>query len=103
MRISSFRVGPSRSLRLAECDTVPRVMIIAGPNGCGKSTLLQELRAHPGHSRPLYVGPHRVSRRQQVKKRFLGATFSMADILSGDSLPGVEGIGLHSLHALLGF
>ena len=62
MRIPTFRVKEQRNIRLAECQTVPRVMIITGPNGCGKSTLLQSLRSVLAGARPMYIGPHRVSR-----------------------------------------
>lgn len=72
-------------------------MLIAGPNGCGKSTLLNALREHPGASRPLYVGPHRTSRRQQVQYRYITSQpISVEQILASQSLPGFEGISLTS-------
>jgi len=67
-------------------------MIITGPNGCGKSTLLQALRSVGGGGRPMYIGPHRASRRQRVRFRFLGPEISMRTVLEGDQLPGYEGI-----------
>ena len=67
-------------------------MIITGPNGCGKSTLLQELRNISGGRRPMYVGPHRSSRRQNVRFRFLGPEISMRSVLEGQNLPGYEGV-----------
>ena len=72
MRIPSFEVRNQRNIRLAECQDVPQVMIITGPNGCGKSTLLQALRTVTGGTRPMYIGPHRASRRQRVRFRYLG-------------------------------
>jgi hypothetical protein len=73
-------------------------MIITGPNGCGKSTLLNALRdSGSGQGRTLYVGPHRNSRRQQVRMRFLGQErIEMSSLLSSNSLPGFEGINLPS-------
>lgn len=67
-------------------------MIVTGPNGCGKSTLLQALRTVAKGRRPMYIGPHRASRRQQVRFRFLGPQISMQTVLEGDKLPGYEGI-----------
>jgi AAA15 family ATPase/GTPase len=50
MRIGSFEVLNQRSIRVAKCDSVPRVMVIAGPNGCGKSTLLNSVRSNEGYT-----------------------------------------------------
>lgn len=73
-------------------------MIITGPNGCGKSTVLNALRgAGEGPGRTLYVGPHRTSRRQNVRMRFLGQQrIEMSSLLSSNSLPGFEGMNLPS-------
>lgn len=43
MALKRFRVEDQKALRLAVCDDVPVVMLIAGPNGVGKSTLLYSL------------------------------------------------------------
>ena len=40
----------------------------------------------------MYIGPHRASRRQHVRYRFLGTQIRMRTVLSGDTLPGHEGI-----------
>ena len=96
MRIPTFRITDQRNIKLAECQSVPRVMIITGPNGCGKSTLLQALRATATGGRPLYIGPHRASKRQRVRFRFLGPEIDMRTVLAGDNLPGYEGIELGS-------
>ena len=93
MRISEFSVENQRNIRLAACGKTPRVMVITGPNGCGKSTLLQNLRTAPGAGKILYMGPHRASRRQNVKGRFLAQSkINMQQILAGAKLPSFEGI-----------
>jgi energy-coupling factor transporter ATP-binding protein EcfA2 len=43
MAISRFYIKDCGPIKLAVCDSVPHLMIIAGPNGAGKSTLLQTL------------------------------------------------------------
>ena len=40
----------------------------------------------------MYIGPHRSSRRQLVRFRFLGPEISMRNVLEGSNLPGYEGI-----------
>lgn len=98
MRIRRFTVQNQRAVRLAACDNVPGIMVITGPNGCGKSTLLNALRsAGEGPGRTMYVGPHRTSRRQQVRMRFLGQQrIEMGSLLSASNLPGFEGMHLSS-------
>lgn len=98
MRINQFAVRNQRAVRLAACDSVPPLMLITGPNGSGKSTLLNALRsAGEGSGRTLYVGPHRNSRRQTVRMRFLGQTrIEMGSLLSAGSVPGLEGMNLPS-------
>jgi ABC-type multidrug transport system ATPase subunit len=98
MRIRNFVVRNERAVRLAGCDDVPRIMVITGPNGCGKSTLLNALRrAGEGDGRTLYVGPHRTSRRQDVRMRFLGQQrIEMSSLLSSTNLPGFEGMHMPS-------
>ena len=92
MLISDFEITDQRNIGLAACRAVPRVMILTGPNGCGKSTLLQALRNVSRGIRPMYIGPHRASRRQRVRFRFLGPEIRMGSVLAGDELPGYEGI-----------
>lgn len=96
MRIPEFSIINQRSIHLAACDSTPKVMIVTGPNGSGKSTLLQGLRKAAGGAGPiLYVGPHRMSRRQQVKARFLFQNkIQMRNLLSQSNLPGYEGINI---------
>ena len=97
VRIPRFQIADYRNIRLAKWDEVPPVMVIAGPNGCGKSTLLERLRHEGGEGPILYVGPHRASRRQNVRMRFLAASkFQMRDILAGANLPNYEGISMYS-------
>jgi ABC-type cobalamin/Fe3+-siderophores transport system ATPase subunit len=68
-------------------------MLITGPNGCGKSTLLYRLRNVNGENDILYLGPHRSSRRQSVRMRYLlQNNITMSTILSTGNLPGFEGI-----------
>jgi energy-coupling factor transporter ATP-binding protein EcfA2 len=98
MRIRNFSIRNQRAVRFAQCDSAPSVMIITGPNGCGKSTLLNALRTiGEGEGRTLYVGPHRTSRRQNVRMRFLGqARIEMGTLLSSNNLPGFEGMQIPS-------
>src|SRR5882724_10321385 len=92
MRIPAFNVTNQRAIGFASCEQVPSLMVIAGPNGSGKSTLLNALREPASGVRPLYVGPHRSSRRQNVQYRnLMGQTISLEQILAGQSLPGYEG------------
>lgn len=93
MRVPSFEMRNQRSIRFAKCEQVPPLMIIAGPNGTGKSTLLNTIRVNYGYSNIIYVGPHRAMRRQQVQQRhLLAAPISLETILTGQSVPGYEGI-----------
>lgn len=99
MPLLSFRVGPVKALRLAQVDSVPRVMIIAGPNGVGKSTLLFEIKnargtTASGNVQYLYQGPHRVLRRTSVRRGWLsGVAKSFADLLrSAGDVSGFEGM-----------
>lgn len=98
LRIPEFAVRNRRSIQIASCSSVPKIMIVTGPNGCGKSTLLDALRQRndPDNS-ILYVGPHRTSGRQQVQMRYLaGNRLSMRQLQSQQNLPGYEGINIHS-------
>lgn len=95
MRIPSFQVKNQRAIKLAKCDKVPRLMVIAGPNGCGKSTLLNALRSLGGEQTVLYVGPHRNARRQNVVYRhLLTQAISIEALLARSDTPGYEGIQL---------
>lgn len=93
MRIPNFRIENQRSIRLASCENVPALMVVAGPNGAGKSTLLNALRNQPGAGPILYVGPHRNARRQNVQWRnLLSAPISLQDLLARADIPGFEGV-----------
>lgn len=101
MSIQSFRIGPKKALRLAECTEVPPVMVIAGPNGVGKSTLLYDLYQRQGQvtvtdgSKLLYQGPHRAIRRTAINRRFiLGAGSTYSEMLALPSLGGLEGLSV---------
>jgi energy-coupling factor transporter ATP-binding protein EcfA2 len=93
MRLPSFEISNQRSIKRAKCEIVPPLMVIAGPNGAGKSTLLNSIRSQAGFTNIMYVGPHRAMRRQQVQQRHLLApSISIETLLSGQSVPGFEGI-----------
>jgi len=93
MRIPSFQVVTQRSIRLARCDAVPRLMVIVGPNGSGKSTLLNGIRANAGYTNIMYVGPHRAMRRQIVQQRHLMTQpLSQELLLSSQNVSGFEGV-----------
>ena len=87
-----FRVGPLKALKLAICDSVPRIMIIAGANGAGKSTLLQLLRNNRQQAEPgtdiIYMAPHRSWRKGQLSLA-ASLTYSMSygEILKLDTVP----------------
>jgi predicted ATP-binding protein involved in virulence len=42
--ITTFKITDQKVIRLAECVSVPRIMIIYGQNGVGKSTLLYAVK-----------------------------------------------------------
>jgi energy-coupling factor transporter ATP-binding protein EcfA2 len=98
--LKSFRIEKKKGLKLAECNTVPPLMIICGPNGSGKSTLLYSLQTREAiidmdqGTVFLYQPPHRVVRRQSVQRRFLGgnAQNRFEDLLTGNSVSGFEGL-----------
>ncbi|MEI9931357.1 MAG: AAA family ATPase [Rhizomicrobium sp.] len=101
MALQSFRVENQKSIRLAEARSVPKVMVIAGPNGVGKSTLLYAIKQggrveDPG-TRILYQGPHRVMRSTQVQRRWLGgAPRRLLELLGGGDVSGFEGLNFHN-------
>jgi hypothetical protein len=96
--LNAFRVENEKAVRLASCDQVPPVMVIAGPNGVGKSTLLHSIHRRVNVSMDdgtqiLYQPPHRAIRRQQVQRRFLGgAVRTMAEVFSQEQVSGFEGL-----------
>lgn len=98
MALKNFRVQNERALRLAACDQVPPVMVVAGPNGVGKSTLLYALQRRLGaeldaDTRIIYQPPHRAIRRQQVQRRWLGGAYRpLAEIFAQESVGGFEGL-----------
>lgn len=93
MRIGKFEILNQRSIRVARCDAVPRLMVIAGPNGCGKSTLLNSVRSSAGYSNIVYVGPHRAMRKQQVQQRHLMAqSLSFETLLASQNVSSIKGI-----------
>lgn len=100
MPIQSFDVANAKIVHKASCDSVPKLMIIAGRNGVGKSTLLHELRKFSGDKvkgtgKILYAGPHRTWRRRKIRTTWLWAPEKIySDILALDSIPGFEGIGV---------
>jgi hypothetical protein len=95
MRIPQFEIRNERSIRLAKCDRVPPLMLVAGPNGSGKSTLLHALRTNYAYEGIVYVGPHRAMRRQHVQQRHLiSARISVEELLQRRDIQGFDGISL---------
>jgi energy-coupling factor transporter ATP-binding protein EcfA2 len=101
MAATSFRVEQDKALRLAECQTIPPLMVICGANGTGKSTLLWALKQKRGlvldpvGTEVLYQGPHRAIRRQNVQRRWLGGPLTgYSDMLAGDSVVVPEGLSI---------
>ena len=97
MALKSFKVEERKSIKLAVADSVPPVMVIAGPNGVGKSTLLFAIkeggRVADEGTRFFYQGPHRVLRRTTVQRKWLGgAVRSMLDLLGMNEVSGFEGL-----------
>lgn len=100
MSLRSFVVTREKSLVRAECELVPPLMIVAGPNGVGKSSLLYALKRRVGstferETQILYQPPHRAIRRQQVRRRWLQTAFrGFSDLLAGDDVGGFEGLNI---------
>jgi ABC-type cobalamin/Fe3+-siderophores transport system ATPase subunit len=101
MAVKSFRVENEKAIRLAECTSVPPVMIIAGPNGVGKSTLLYALHRRiglqqEGETQIIYQPPHRAIRRQQVQRRHLSQDVvrRLSDTFSGEAVNAFEGLAV---------
>jgi DNA polymerase III delta prime subunit len=102
--IKSFEVKNQGPIKYVRCESVPPIMIIAGPNGVGKSTLLESIWRGQGarveglKERPIYISPHRaptpfplhkslpaVSPRRRLKKMLEEESFSIG--APGISLP----------------
>jgi len=97
MALLKFSVKDRKSIKLAETDIVPPVMVIAGPNGVGKSTLLFAIKEGIGDkdksTRILYQGPHRVLRRTNVRRSWLGGVFrGLSSLLESNDVSGYEGL-----------
>lgn len=61
--ITTFKITDEKAIRLAECVSVPNIMIIYGQNGVGKSTLLHALRnkipeSFAGSQKVIYSSPY---------------------------------------------
>lgn len=100
MPIQSFNIVNAKIVNRASCDSVPKLMVIAGRNGVGKSTLLYELRhilgdRVKGTGKILYAAPHRTWRRRNIRSMWLySPEKEYSSILTLDSIPGFEGIGI---------
>lgn len=98
MALTQFRIENRKALRLAECQSVPRIMVIAGANGVGKSTLLYSIRQKEGGhvhmaGKVLYVPPHRGWRKQQIRAMHLWTNPRwFSDFLASDQVSGIEGL-----------
>lgn len=42
--ITTFKITDQKAIKLAECNSVPRIMMIFGQNSVGKSTLLYAVK-----------------------------------------------------------
>lgn len=101
LALTSFRVENQKAIVLAYAQYVPPVMVIAGPNGVGKSTLLYAIKNGAGTITPItrifYQGPHRVLRRTQVQRRWLGGGMRwLQDLLTGGDVSGYEGLNFQN-------
>ncbi len=67
-------------------------MVITGPNGSGKSTLLIAIKRSSQATQPIYIGPHRAIRRQNIQSRWLGPQVKLSEIMTSDNVSQVEGI-----------
>lgn len=97
MALSRFKVTNQKAVRLAECPSVPPIMVIAGPNGVGKSTLLYAIKRRKTEvectGQILYISPHRIWRRQQISAQWLWqAPQRILNFLVGDSISSIQGI-----------
>lgn len=101
MSLTSFRIAQIKAVSLASCESVPRVMVIAGPNGVGKSTILYELSRKRGtvfdkETTVLYQPPHRAIRATTVQRRFtFGGTMRWFwDLLAHTEVSGFDGLSI---------
>ncbi len=101
LALESFRVANQKSLVLAECTSVPSLMVVTGPNGVGKSSLLYALKRREGtvytppDTQVLYQPPHRAIRRQQVRRRWVQTQMrGFTELLAGDDVGGFEGLNI---------
>lgn len=102
MAITSFKIEKVKAVDRAECSSIPKVMVIAGPNGVGKSTLLYEISQErgvqtTGKTKFLYQPPHRAIRRTRVQRRWLGGAMKLvSDLLSLRDVSGFEGLPIQN-------
>lgn len=103
MAIKKFKIENVKALGLAECESLPKVMIIAGPNGAGKSTLLYEISKKrqgveiEGVTKILYQPPHRAIRKTNIQRGWLGGGMKfLSDLLSLESVDGYQGLSLQN-------
>lgn len=103
MAIKKFKIQNVKALGLAECELLPKVMIIAGPNGAGKSTLLYEISQKrqgveiEGLTKILYQPPHRAIRRTSVQRSWLGGGIkSLLDLISSGNIDGYQGLSFQN-------
>jgi ABC-type multidrug transport system ATPase subunit len=103
MAIKKFKIENVKALGLAECESLPKVMIIAGPNGAGKSTLLYEISQKrsgveiTGNTKILYQPPHRAIRKTTVHRSWLsGGLKFIADLLTQGNISGYEGLSFQN-------
>jgi len=73
MALTRFEVSNRGPIDHAECDEVPQIMVIAGPNGVGKSTLLEAILQIPtgqmeGETDRSYFAPHRSPSDQSISE-----------------------------------
>lgn len=101
MSLTSFRIAQVKAVSLASCESVPRVMVIAGPNGVGKSTVLYELSRKRGtvfdkETAVLYQPPHRAIRATTVQRRYTfgGAMRWFWDLLAHTEVSGFDGLSI---------
>jgi len=100
MAISEFEIREKEVIKLAKCDNVPKVMIIAGPNGVGKSTLLYYLWSyyrdlwsrdkHPSdpYRTIFYIPAHRGYRKSRITMQMLyDKELKYRDFLKNPELP----------------
>lgn len=89
-------VEATRGVALAKFEIVRPLTIIVGSNGSGKSTVLNQIRQLT-FTTHIYIGPHRATRRQTARLRFMGQNMpTMGDIMSNPNMQGYEGVTITS-------